>query len=214
MDTIRVFLVDDHEIVRHGLRALLDAEDDMTVVGEAGTAHDGLAGVLSAMPDVALLDARLPDRSGVEVARELQAQAPEVRTLMLSSYDDDDTLADAFSAGVAGYVLKEIKADSLLDGIRSVAAGQTLVAPAVAARIMARMRERRRLESAQGLDKLSQQELRILQLIGEGLTNRQIGERLFLSEKTIKNNVTSILAKLGVQRRTQAAVLASRLHHG
>ncbi|WP_185994603.1 response regulator [Nocardioides campestrisoli] len=214
MDTIRVFLVDDHEIVRHGLRALLDAEDDMTVVGEAGTAHDGLAGVLSAMPDVALLDARLPDRSGVEVARELQAQAPQVRTLMLSSYDDDDILADAFSAGVAGYVLKEIKADSLLDGIRSVAAGQTLVAPAVAARIMARMRERRRLESAQGLDKLSQQELRILQLIGDGLTNRQIGERLFLSEKTIKNNVTSILAKLGVQRRTQAAVLASRLHHG
>ncbi|WP_110183114.1 response regulator [Nocardioides solisilvae] len=211
MQKIRVFLLDDHEIVRRGLRDLLSAEEDIAVVGEAGTAREGLAGMLATPPDVALLDARLPDRSGVDVARDLRDRAPQVRTLMLSSYDDDETLTGAFSAGVAGYVLKEIAADSLLEGIRKVAAGQSLVAPAVASRMMERMRQQRAPQPADGLDKLTPQEQRILQLIGEGLTNRQIGERLFLSEKTIKNNVTSVLAKLGVQRRTQAAVLATRL---
>lgn len=211
MEKIRVFLLDDHEIVRRGLRVLLEAEDDMLVVGEAGTAREGLAGMLADQPDVALLDARLPDGSGVDVVRHLRDRAPGVRSLMLSSYDDDDTLTGAFAAGVAGYVLKEIAADSLLEGIRKVAAGQSLVAPAVASRMMERMRQQRSPEPGAGMDKLSPQEMRILQLIGEGLTNRQIGERLFLSEKTIKNNVTSVLAKLGVQRRTQAAVLATRL---
>ncbi|QCX28563.1 response regulator [Nocardioides jishulii] len=210
MQKIRVFLLDDHEIVRRGLRHLLEAEDDMTVVGEAGTVRDGRRGVLEQRPDVALLDARLPDGSGVEVARGIQDVAPEVRTMILSSFDDEETLVAAFSAGVSGYVLKQIEADSLLKGIREVASGKSLVAPAVASRMMERMRQRR--ESGAGaLPDLTPQERRILQLIGDGLTNRQIGDRLFLSEKTIKNNVTPLLAKLGVQRRAQAALLAAHL---
>lgn len=210
MQKIRVFLLDDHEIVRRGLRHLLEAEDDMTVVGEAGTVRDGRRGVLEQRPDVALLDARLPDGSGVEVARGIQDVAPEVRTMILSSFDDEETLVAAFSAGVSGYVLKQIEADSLLKGIREVASGKSLVAPAVASRMMERMRQRR--ESGAGaLPDLTPQERRILQLIGAGLTNRQIGDRLFLSEKTIKNNVTPLLAKLGVQRRAQAALLAAHL---
>jgi len=211
MQKIRVFLLDDHAIVRHGLRALLEAEDDIEVVGEAGTVEEGLSGVLEHRPDVALLDARLPDGSGVDVARGLREQAPEVRALILSSYDDEEILVDAFSAGVAGYVLKQIAAQSLLDGIRDVAAGKSLVAPAVATRMMERMRRQHQVNSTDRLDSLTPQEMKILRLIGDGLTNREIGERLYLSEKTIKNNVTSLLAKLDVQRRTQAAVLASRL---
>lgn len=211
MQKIRVFLLDDHAIVRHGLRALLEAEDDIQVVGEAGTVEDGLTGVLEHRPDVALLDARLPDGSGVDVARGLREQAPEVRSLILSSYDDEEILVDAFSAGVAGYVLKQIAAESLLDGIRDVAAGKSLVAPAVATRMMERMRRQHQVNSTDRLDSLTPQEMKILRLIGDGLTNREIGERLYLSEKTIKNNVTSLLSKLDVQRRTQAAVLASRL---
>ncbi|GGD21554.1 DNA-binding response regulator [Nocardioides daphniae] len=207
---IRVFLLDDHEIVRRGLRHLLEAEDDMTVVGEAGTVEDGRRRVLEQRPDVALLDARLPDGSGIDVARGVREVAPEIRTMILSSYDDEETLVAAFSAGVSGYVLKQIEADSLLDGIREVARGKSLVAPAVASRMMERMRQTQ--ESTVGaLADLTSQERRILQLIGAGLTNREIGDRLFLSEKTIKNNVTPLLAKLGVQRRTQAAVLAARL---
>jgi len=211
MQKIRVFLLDDHAIVRHGLRALLEAEDDIQVVGEASTVEDGLAGVLEHRPDVALLDARLPDGSGVDVARGLREQAPEVRSLILSSYDDEEILVDAFSAGVAGYVLKQIAAESLLSGIRDVAAGKSLVAPAVATRMMERMRRQHQVNSTDRLDSLTPQEMKILRLIGDGLTNREIGERLYLSEKTIKNNVTSLLAKLDVQRRTQAAVLASKL---
>ena len=211
MQKIRVFLLDDHVIVRHGLRALLDAEDDMTVVGEAGSVAEGAIGVLAARPDVVLLDARLPDGSGVDVARRLRDQAPSVRTLMLSSYDDEETLLDAFSAGVHGYVLKQIDASSLLDGIRAVAAGKSLVAPAVAGRMMERMRQHAQAPRDERIESLTAQQRRILELIGDGLTNREIGDRLFLSEKTIKNNVTALLAKLGVQRRTQAAVLAADL---
>lgn len=209
MRRIRVFLLDDHEIVRRGLRSLLECEPDMTVVGEAATARDGLAGLLEHRPDVALLDARLPDGSGVDVARHLSVHAPEVRTLMISSYDDDEALVSAFRAGAAGYVLKEIGGDTLVQGVRTVAAGQTLIDPVVAGRMMDRMREQP--AAPDGFDCLSAQERKILELIGDGLTNRQIGDRLFLSEKTIKNNVTSILGKLGVQRRTQAAVLVSRM---
>lgn len=211
MQKIRVFLLDDHEIVRRGLRHLLEAEDDMTVVGEAGTVRDGRRGVLEQRPDVALLDARLPDGSGVDVARGIREVAPEIRTMILSSFDDEETLVAAFSAGVSGYVLKQIEADSLLKGIREVASGKSLVAPAVASRMMERMRQTQERGAGDALPDLTSQERRILQLIGAGLTNRQIGDRLFLSEKTIKNNVTPLLAKLGVQRRTQAAVLAARL---
>ena len=211
MQRIRVFLLDDHAIVRQGLRGLLEAEDDMTVVGEAGSVAEGRTSVLGARPDVVLLDARLPDGSGVDVARCLRDQAPNVRTLMLSSYDDEATLLDAFSAGVHGYVLKQIDASSLLDGIRAVAAGKSLVAPAVAARMMERMRHHAQAPRDERIEALTAQERRILELIGDGLTNREIGDRLFLSEKTIKNNVTSLLAKLGVQRRTQAAVMAADL---
>lgn len=208
---IRVFLLDDHAIVRHGLRTLLEAEHDLEVVGEAGTVESGQAGVVEHRPDVAVIDARLPDGSGVDVVRHLRDVAPEVRVLMFSSYDDDETLVNAFSAGVSAYVLKQIAAESLLDGIRDVAAGKSLVAPAVATRMMERMRRQHQVNSTDRLDSLTPQEMKILRLIGDGLTNREIGERLYLSEKTIKNNVTSLLSKLDVQRRTQAAVLASRL---
>lgn len=211
MQKITVFLLDDHDIVRRGLRALLESEDDIEVVGEAGTVAEGLAGVLEHRPDVAVLDARLPDGSGVDVVRELRDRAPGVRFLILSSYDDEETLVDAFSAGVAGYVLKQIAAQSLLDGIRDVAAGKSLVAPAVATRMMERMRRQHQVSSTDRLQNLTAQEMKILRLIGDGLTNREIGARLYLSEKTIKNNVTSLLAKLDVQRRTQAAVLATKL---
>ncbi|MFC6154155.1 response regulator [Nocardioides yefusunii] len=213
MQKIRVFLLDDHAIVRHGLRALLEAEPDIEVVGEAGNVVDGLSGVLEHRPDVALLDARLPDGSGVDVARVVSAQAPEVRMLMLSSYDDEPTLVAAFSAGVHGYVLKQIAAEKLLSGIRDVAAGKSLVAPAVAARMMDRIRRQDQAEKQQSptLENLTPQQQRILRLIGEGLTNREIGAQLFLAEKTIKNNVTALLAALGVSRRTQAAVIAAQL---
>lgn len=210
MSQIRVFLLDDHEIVRRGVRAILESEDGLVVVGEAGTAREGLAALLALRPDVAILDVRLPDGSGIDVARSLRDEAPEVRALMLSNHDDQEVLVQAFSVGAAGFVLKDIGGDTLVDGIRAVAAGKSLLDPAVANRMMARLR-RTPEEPAPGLDRLNPQERRILELIGEGLTNRQIGDRLFLSEKTIKNNVTSLLAKLGVQRRTQAAVLASRL---
>lgn len=211
MQKIRVFLLDDHAIVRHGLRALLEAEPDIEVVGEAGNVVDGLSGVLEHRPDVALLDARLPDGSGVDVARVVSEQAPEVRMLMLSSHDDEPTLVAAFSAGVHGYVLKQIAAEKLLSGIRDVAAGKSLVAPAVAARMMERIRRQDEPPATPSLDDLTPQQQRILQLIGQGLTNREIGARLFLAEKTIKNNVTALLAALGVSRRTQAAVIAAQL---
>lgn len=209
--TIRVLLVDDHAIVRHGLRALLEAEDDFVIVGEAGTVRSAKIAVTEHRPDVAVIDGRLPDGSGVEVVRHLRSEAPEARALMLSSYADEEMVADAFAAGVAGYVLKEIDPAALVTGIRDVAAGRSLVAPAIAAQMMARMRRQHQPGRPELLDHLTPQEMRILEMIGEGLTNREIGERLYLSEKTIKNNVTSLLAKLNVQRRAQAAAVFSRL---
>jgi two-component system response regulator DevR len=208
-EPIRVFLLDDHEIVRRGIAELLSAADDMEVVGEAGTAAEALRRIPAVLPDVALLDGRLPDGSGIEVCRSLRSAYPEIGCLILTSYDDDDALFAAVMAGAAGYLLKEIRGSSLLDGIRQVKAGRSLLDPAVTERVMSRLRTGEQQDPR--LTGLTQREREILDLIAEGLTNRQIGERLFLAEKTVKNYVSALLAKLGMQRRTQAAVLGSEL---
>ncbi|MCU0266169.1 MAG: response regulator transcription factor [Actinomycetia bacterium] len=208
-ERIRVFLLDDHEVVRRGLHELLTLEGDLDVVGEAGTAQDGITRIPLVRPDVAVLDVRLPDRSGVEVCREIRDLAPDTRCLMLTSYADDEALFDAIMAGAAGYVLKDIRGTDLVDAIRSVAAGRSLLDPDATARVLDRLRGQEKHDER--LDVLTEQERRILELIGEGLTNRQIGERLYLAEKTVKNYVSSILAKLGMERRTQAAAFVVRL---
>ncbi len=208
-DMIRVYLLDDHELVRRGLRDLLSAEADVEIVGEAGTAAIAQREILELLPDVAVLDARLPDGSGIEVCREVRSRAPSVQAVILTSYDDEDALVAAIMAGAAGFVLKQISGSGLIDGIRLVAAGRSLLDPAATARAMDRLR--RGDPRHRQLDVLTPQEQRVLSLITEGLTNRQIGDRLHLAEKTIKNYVSVILAKLGLQRRTQAAVLGTRL---
>lgn len=216
---VRVFLLDDHEVVRRGVRDLLEAEDDIVVVGEAADAREALARIPAARPDVAVLDVRLGsatggDHEGVEVCRELRADLPELACLMLTSFDDDEALFDAIMAGAAGYVLKQIGGSDLVAAIRTVATGRSLLDPRMTSRVMARLRapEPAPETAAPGeLDRLSPRELEILDLIGLGLTNRQIGERLFLAEKTVKNRVSSILGKLGVGRRIQAAMIAERL---
>ena len=208
--TIRVFLLDDHEVVRRGLRELLETEDDLEVVGEARTAAEAVARIPALRPDVAVLDGRLPDGSGVDVCREILSQLPETKALILTSFDDEDALFAAIMAGASGYVLKDIKGDDLVHAIRRVAAGQSLLDPAVTAQVLERLRHGRPQDRR--LANLSDQERKVLALIGEGLTNRQIAEQMFLSEKTIKNYVSSLLAKLGMERRTQAAVFAVRLH--
>ena len=205
---IRVFLLDDHEIVRRGVRELLEAEDDIEVVGEAGTAAEALVRVPATRPDVAVLDVRLPDGDGVSVCRELRSERPDLQCLMLTSFADDDALFDAIMAGAAGYVLKQIRGNDLVGAVRTVAAGGSLLDPRAAAAVMERMRTP---QAADPLAALTDQERRILDLIGEGLTNRQIGERMFLAEKTVKNYVSNLLSKLGLQRRTQAAVLATEV---
>jgi two-component system response regulator DevR len=206
---IRVFLLDDHEVVRRGVRDLLESADDIEVVGEAGTAAEALERVPSVAADVAVLDVRLPDGTGVDVCRELRSQYPELRCLMLTSFNDDEALFDAVVAGAAGYVLKEVRGSDLIEGVRRVAAGESLLDPHATARVIERLRnpppEDDRVAS------LSPQERRILGLLAEGLTNRQIAERLYLAEKTIKNYVSNLLMKLGMQRRTEAAVFAARL---
>ena len=207
--TIRVFLMDDHEVVRRGLADLLGMESDMEVVGEAGSKADALNRIPAARPDVAVLDVRLPDGSGVEVCRDIRSQMPEVRCLMLTSYADDEALFDAIMAGASGYVLKEIRGNDLVDAIRQVAGGKSLLDPAATQRVLDRLRRGEQHDSR--LDGLSDQERRILELIGEGMTNRQIGESMHLAEKTVKNYVSSLLAKLGMERRTQAAAFAARL---
>ena len=206
---VKVVIADDHEVVRRGLADLLGMESDMEVVGEAGTAADALHRVPAARPDVAVLDVRLPDGSGVEVCREIRSQLPEVRCLMLTSYADDEALFDAIMAGASGYVLKEIRGNDLVDAIRQVAAGKSLLDPIATQRVLERLRDGEKHDDR--LDALTDQEKRILELIGEGLTNRQIGERLHLAEKTVKNYVSSLLAKLGMERRTQAAAYAARM---
>jgi len=207
--TIKVFLLDDHEVVRRGLHDLLDAEDDITVVGEAGTAAEGSRRIPALRPDVAILDARLPDGSGIDVCRDIRSVDPSIKALILTSYDDDEALFAAILAGASGYVLKQVRGDDLVDGVRRVAGGQSLLDPAVTARVLERVRSGKSVP--QELASLTEQERRILALIAEGLTNRQIAERMYLAEKTVKNYVSSLLAKLGLERRTQAAVLASRL---
>jgi two-component system, NarL family, response regulator DevR len=206
---IRVFLLDDHEVVREGLRHLLESDPDMEVVGEASTAAEALARIGDAAPRVAVLDVRLPDGSGVEVCREVRSHYHEIACLMLTSFSDDEALFDAIMAGASGYVLKEVRGSDLVGDIRKVAAGHSLLDPVLTARVMERMRTRRQEETA---DHLTPQEQKILDLIAEGLTNRQIAERMYLSEKTVKNYVSNMLAKLGMSRRTEAAVYAVR--HG
>jgi two-component system, NarL family, response regulator DevR len=206
---IRVFLLDDHEVVRRGLRELLETEPDIEVVGEAESAAAALRRIPALRVDVAVLDARLGDGSGIDVCREIRSQDESVRAIILTSYDDDDALFAAIMAGSAGYVLKQIHGTDLVDGIRRVAAGQSLLDPALIARVLQRVRDGS--GPPDELAALTEQERRILACIAEGMTNRQIGERLFLAEKTVKNYVSSLLAKLGLERRTQAAVLAARL---
>jgi len=206
---IGVFLLDDHEIVRRGVRELLEAEPDVTVVGEAGTAASALARIPALRPDVAVLDVRLPDGDGVSVCREIRSRMPEVACLMLTSFGDDEALFDAIMAGAAGYVLKQIRGTDLVGAVRTVASGQSLLDPEAASKVMRRMRDQ--AAHADPLAGLTGQERRILELIGEGLTNRQIGEQMFLAEKTVKNYVSALFAKLGMERRTQAAAYAARV---
>ena len=208
-ERIRIYLLDDHEVVRQGLRALLESAGDIEVVGESGSAEEAAARIPALHPHVAVLDGRLPDGSGIEVCRQVRAVDPSIRALILTSYDDDEALFAAIMAGASGYVLKEIKGADLVGAVRQVAAGNSLIDPALTARVLDRVRNGP--ATAPELAELTDQELKLLALIAEGLTNRQIGERMFLAEKTVKNYVSSILAKLGLERRTQAAVLASKL---
>ncbi len=206
---IRVYLLDDHEVVRRGLRDLLESEGDIEVVGESGSAQEATARIPALRPDVAVLDGRLPDGSGIDVCRDVRSVDPTIKAVILTSYDDDEALFAAILAGASGYVLKQIRGNDLIDGVRRVAAGQSLLDPSLIARVLDRVRAGNDEEPE--LASLTQQERKILALIAEGLTNRQIGERIFLAEKTVKNYVSSILSKLGLERRTQAAVLASKL---
>ncbi|WP_445402985.1 response regulator [Streptomyces sp. LE64] len=213
---IRVFLLDDHEVVRRGVHEMLTVEDDIEVVGEAGTAAEALARIPAVRPDVAVLDVRLPDGSGVEVCREIRSGDESVKCLMLTSFADDEALFDAIMAGASGYVLKAIRGNELLAAVRDVAAGRSLLDPVATARVLERLRDGggaggRRREGDEKLASLTDQERKILDLIGEGLTNRAIGERLHLAEKTIKNYVSSLLSKLGMERRSQAAAYVARL---
>ena len=206
---IRVYLLDDHEVVRRGLRDMLEQEGDIEVVGESGSAVDAIHRIPALRPDVAVLDGRLPDGSGVDVCREVRSVDPSIKALILTSYEDDEALFAAIMAGAAGYVLKQIRGTDLVDGIRRVAAGQSLLDPAVTARVLERIRSGPKQPDE--LKDLTEQERRILLLVAEGLTNREIAGRMFLAEKTVKNYVSSVLAKLGLERRTQAAVLAAKL---
>jgi two-component system, NarL family, response regulator DevR len=202
-----VFLLDDHEVVRDGLRHLIEAEDDMEVVGEAGTAAEAIDRVAALSPQVAVLDVRLPDGSGVEVCREVRSGNHAVACLMLTSFSDDEALFDAIMAGAAGYVLKEVRGSDLVADIRKVAAGHSLLDPDLTERVMRRIKDRRAQQQA---EHLTPQEERILEFISEGLTNRQIAQKMYLSEKTVKNYVSNLLSKLGMSRRTEAAVYAVR----
>jgi DNA-binding NarL/FixJ family response regulator len=210
---IRVFILDDHELVRRGLVDLLSTTDDLVVVGEAATAAEATQQIPATRPDVALLDGRLPDGSGIDVCRDMRSQLADLRCLILTSYDDDAALFAAVMAGASGYLLKQIGGSSLTDAIRAVARGESLIDPAVRDRLMIKLREPIDQVSPQ-VDRLTAREREILELIAQGLTNRQIGERMFLAEKTIKNYVSALLTKLGMQRRTQAAVYGASVLRG
>jgi two-component system, NarL family, response regulator DevR len=206
---IRVFLLDDHEVVRRGVADVLEGDPGITVVGEGKSASEALARIPALRPDVAILDVRLPDGDGVSVCREVRARMPELKVIMLTSYSDDEALFQAIMAGASGYLLKQVLGQDLVSGVHAVAEGGSLLDPSAATAVMERLR--RAAEPAGPLGTLSEQERTVLELIGEGLTNRQIGERMFLAEKTVKNYVSHLLAKLGLERRTQAAVLATEL---
>ncbi|AYN42774.1 DNA-binding response regulator [Streptomyces dangxiongensis] len=207
---IRVFLLDDHEVVRRGVHDLLDDEPDITVVGEAATVEQALVRVPALRPDVAVLDVRLPDGDGITVCRELRSDLPDLACLMLTSFDDEDALLDSIMAGASGYVLKQIQGSDLVSAVRTVARGQSLLDPSATTRLMARLRGGQQEAEPEALPGLTERERQILALIGEGLTNRQIGQRLYLAEKTVKNHISRLLAKLGVERRVQAAVIATQ----
>jgi two-component system, NarL family, response regulator DevR len=207
---IKIMLVDDHEVVRKGLRTMLEAHDDLEVVAEAGTASDAVLRARSYKPDVVVMDVRLPDKSGVIACREVRDENPDMAVLMLTSFSDDQALFDSIMAGAAGYVLKQIRGNDLVDAIRRVGAGESLLDPAVTARVLERVRNPQGDEDPR-LARLTPTEGRILEMIAEGSTNRQIGERIHLAEKTVKNYVSTILTKLQVSRRAEAAAyLASR----
>jgi len=205
----RLFILDDHELVRRGLEALLDSASDMVVVGEAATAAEALRRIPAVMPDIALLDVRLPDGDGIDVCREVRSRYPEIRCLMLTSYDDDEALFAAVMAGASGYLLKEIVGTSLLEDIRHVARGRSLLDPGVTRQLIDRLAQPTPEDPA--LADLTPREREILGLITDGYTNRQIGQQLFLAEKTVKNCVSTIFAKLGLERRTQAAVIGAQI---
>jgi len=207
---IRVFLLDDHEIVRRGIRELLESEGDIEVVGESGLAQEAARRIPALRPDVAILDGRLPDGSGIDVCRQVRSVDPTIAGLILTSYDDDDALFAAIMAGAAGYILKQVGGNDLVETVRRVAAGQSTLDPSVTARVLDRLRNGPRADPE--LVAFSAQEQRILELIGEGLTNREIAERMYLAEKTVKNYVSSMLAKLGLNSRTQAAIFATKHH--
>ncbi|MDZ7678819.1 MAG: response regulator transcription factor [Acidimicrobiales bacterium] len=209
MASTRVFLLDDHEIVRRGLRELLEASGQFEVVGEAGTAEEALSRIPATRPEVAVLDVRLPDGDGVEVCREVRSKHPEIACLMLTSYSDDEALFEAIMAGAAGYLLKQVKGNDLIEAIQSVAAGQSLLDPTLTQKVLERIRTG--VVEDERTAQLTEQELRIFELIGEGLTNRQIAEQVHLAEKTVKNYVSNLLMKLGMDRRTEAAAFAARL---
>ncbi|MDG4798896.1 response regulator transcription factor [Micromonospora sp. WMMD1082] len=206
---IRVFLLDDHEVVRRGLADLLHASGDIEVVGESGSAQEAARRIPALRPDVAILDARLPDGNGIDVCRDVRAVDSTIKGLILTSYEDDEALFAAIMAGASGYVLKQIRGTDLVDAVRRVAAGQSLLDPAITTRVLERIRSG--VEQPRELQSLTEQERRILEYVAEGLTNREIAGKMFLAEKTVKNYVSSVLAKLGLERRTQAAVLATRL---
>lgn len=206
---MRVFLLDDHEVVRRGLRELFEADDGLEVVGEAGTAQEAIARIPPTRPDVAVLDVRLPDGDGIEVCREVRSTHPEIQCVILTSFTDDQALLQAILAGASGYVAKQLKGDDIVDAVRRVAAGQSLLDPAVTARARERLLAEPREDER--VARLSAQERTILDLIADGLTNRQIATELNLAEKTVKNYVSNLLSKMGMERRTQAAVYAARL---
>jgi two-component system, NarL family, response regulator DevR len=208
--TVAVFLLDDHEVVRAGLKMLIESSDDLVVVGEAATAHDALVRIPLTHPDVAVLDVRLPDGSGIEVCREIRSDLPEIACVMLTSYADDEALIASIMAGASGYVLKQVGGADLLEDIRRVSTGESILDPKLTEQVVKRLRDGPEVDAR--LKGLTPQERRILDLIAQGRTNRQIAETLFLAEKTVKNYVSNLLAKLGMERRTQAATFATRLH--
>ena len=205
---MRVFLLDDHEVVRRGVREMLEAASDLEVVGEAGTAEEAYGRIPAATPDVAILDVRLPDGDGIEVCREIRSEHPEIACLMLTSFADDEALFSAILAGASGYVLKQVRGTDLVDAVRRVGRGESLLDPLMTTRVLERLRQPPQPDE---LSDLTNQERRVLDLIAEGMTNRQIGEQLFLAEKTVKNYVSNLLAKLGMSRRAEAAAYAARL---